>query len=109
LIRQQLTRVELAINSPETISSALKNAKIAAQALPESALSWHNLAVAQGRNGNIAMANLSLAELALLQNNMHKAALHASRAKKVLKENTPAYQRSIDIINTSKKTKKNQR
>ena len=109
LIRQQLTRVELAINSPETISSALKNAKIAARALPKSALSWHNLAVAQGRNGNIAMANLSLAELALLQNNMHKATLHANRAKKVLKENTPAYQRSLDIINTSKKTKKNQR
>jgi predicted Zn-dependent protease len=55
------------------------------------------------------MANLSLAELALLQNNMHKATLHAKRAKKVLKENTPAYQRSLDIINTSKKTKKNQR
>ena len=51
LIRQQLTRVELAINSPETIRSALKNAKIAARALPKSALSWHNLAVAQGRNG----------------------------------------------------------
>ena len=106
LVRQQLTRVELAINSPKTINSALKNAKITVRALPKSPLSWHNLAIAQGRNGEIAMANLSLAELALLQNKMQKAVLHANRAKKVLKENTAAYQRSLDIIKICKKTGK---
>ena len=106
LVRQQLTRVELAINSPKAIRSALKNAKITVRALPKSPLSWHNLAIAQGRNGEIAMANLSLAELALLQNKMQKAVLHANRAKKVLKANTAAHQRSLDIIKICKKTGK---
>ena len=71
-----------------------------------SALSWHNLAIAQGRTGDVAMANLSLAEEALLQNQIKLVILYTNRAQKLLKSNTPSYQRSKDIIELAKRISK---
>ena len=86
--------------------SALKHSQISIQAMPTSTLSWHNLAIAQGRTGDVAMANLSLAEEALLQNRIKMVILYANRAQKLLQSNTPSYQRSKDIIELAQRISK---
>jgi len=106
LIREQLARVELAIGTPNMNLSALKHSQISIQAMPTSTLSWHNLAIAQGRTGDVAMANLSLAEEALLQNRIKMVILYANRAQKLLQSNTPSYQRSKDIIELAQRISK---
>ena len=106
LIREQLARVELAIGTPNMNLSALKHSQISVQAMPTSTLSWHNLAIAQGRTGDVAMANLSLAEEALLQNRIKMVILYANRAQKLLQSNTPSYQRSKDIIELAQRISK---
>ena len=106
LIREQLARVELAIGTPNMNLSALKHSQISVKTLPMSALSWHNLAIAQGRTGDVAMANLSLAEEALLQNQIKLVILYTNRAQKLLNSNTPSYQRSKDIFELAKRISK---
>ena len=72
---------------------------------PESPPTWKQLAVAQGRNGKIALAQLSLAEEALLQKNFTRALKNALFAKKNLKRDIFAYQRALDIINYVKQAR----
>ena len=47
------------------------------------------------------MANLSLAEAALLRHIPKLAITHAVRAKRKLKQDSPSYQRAVDIIEVS--------
>jgi predicted Zn-dependent protease len=108
LIRHQLAKVELAIGTTAANLSALKHLKKTIRSLPNSQLTWHNLAIAQGRTGNRAMANLSLAEAALLRHIPKLAITHAVRAKRKLKQGSPSYQRAIDIIELSDRLYKNQ-
>src|SRR5260221_8349184 len=58
---------------------------------------WHFLAVAYGRDNQIGMAALSLAEEALTNGKKKDAMQQATRAKQLLARNTPAYARAEDI------------
>ena len=99
IILQQLAKVELLLNTPKSNSEALKHLKKASQMTPDSPTTWKKLAVAQGRNGQMALAQLSLAEEALLRKDFARALKNALFAKKNLKQDLFAQQRAIDIIN----------
>ncbi len=58
---------------------------------------WHFLAVAYGRDNQMGMAALSLAEEALANGKKKDAMQQATRAKQLLARNTPAYARAEDI------------
>jgi predicted Zn-dependent protease len=58
---------------------------------------WHFLAVAYGRDNQIGMAALSLAEEALANGKKKDAMEQATRAKQLLARNTGAYARAEDI------------
>ncbi len=103
LIRMQLARTELAINTPEANYSAHQHLKLTVRSMPNSAFSWHQLAIAQGRLGHKALAKLSLAEEALLKNNANLARKNATMAKNNMKKGSSAYQRALDIIHFSKR------
>ncbi|MGC2414792.1 MAG: M48 family metalloprotease [Stellaceae bacterium] len=58
---------------------------------------WHFLAVAYGRDNQMGMAALSLAEGALADGKKKDAMQQAIRAKQLLTRNTPGYARAEDI------------
>ena len=58
---------------------------------------WRLLAIAYGRDNQIGMAALSLAEAALAARNKNTAIQQATRARQLLARNTPAYLRAEDI------------
>ena len=99
MILQQLAKVELLLNTPKSNREALRHLKKASQLTPDSPTTWKKLAVAQGRNGQMALAQLSLAEEALLRKDFARALKNALFAKKNLKQDLFAKQRAIDIIN----------
>ena len=59
---------------------------------------WQLLAIAYGRQENIGMSALSLAEKALAEDNLKSAKEQVDRALKLLKD-TPSRQRANDILN----------
>jgi len=59
---------------------------------------YHLLGIAYGRQGNEGMSSLSLAEEALMENNMEFARMSALRAKAKLPAGTPASLRADDIL-----------
>ena len=58
---------------------------------------WRFLAVAYGRDNQIGMAALSLAEEALANGKKKPAIQEATRAQRLLTRNTAAYARAEDI------------
>ena len=105
IILRQLAKAELLLDTPNSNSSALKHLEEAIRMTPDSPPTWKQLAVAQGRNGKIALAQLSLAEEALLRKNFTRALKNALYAKKNLKRDIFAYQRALDIINYVKQAR----
>ena len=99
LVLQQLAKVELLLNTQKSNSNALKHLEKAIRMTPDSPTTWSNLAAAQGRNGQMALAKLSLAEAALLRKDFALALKNALFAEKNLTQNLFAHQRALDIIN----------
>jgi predicted Zn-dependent protease len=58
---------------------------------------WRFLAIAYGRDNQLGMAALSLAEEALADGKKKDALAQSQRAKQLLAKNTPAYERAEDI------------
>jgi len=103
LAEGDLGRVELALNTEESNRAALRHLSNTIRAVQDSAFAWHQLAIAQGRNGKHGMAALSLAEEALLRNRPRDAAQQANRAKKQLKRGSAGWIRAVDIEELAKR------
>ena len=99
IVLQQLAKVDLLLNTQKSNSNALKHLEKAIRMTPDSPTTWSNLAAAQGRNGQMALAKLSLAEAALLRKDFARALKNAVFAEKNLTQNLFAHQRALDIIN----------
>ena len=98
MILQQLAKVELLLNTQRSNSDALKHLEKVIRKIPESPATWKQLAIAQGRNGQMALAQLSLAEEALLRGDHARALKKALFSKKNLTQDLFARQRALDII-----------
>ena len=103
MILQQLAKVELLLNTQKSNSNALKHLEKAIRITPDSPTTWSSLAAAQGRNGQMALARLSLAEEALLRKDFARALKNALFAEKNLTQNLFAHQRALDIINDAER------
>ena len=107
MVLQQLAKVELLLNTQKSNSNALKHLEKAIRMTPDSPTTWSNLAAAQGRNGQMALAKLSLAEAALLRKDFARALKNAVFAEKNLTQNLFAHQRALDIINYAEQAQEN--
>ena len=99
IILQQLAKVGLSLNTQKSNKDALAYLEKAIRMTPDSSTTWKQLAIAQGRNGKIALAKLSLAEEALLRKDFARALKNALFVKKNLIQDLFAHQRALDIIN----------
>ncbi|HWB48402.1 MAG TPA: M48 family metalloprotease [Stellaceae bacterium] len=102
LMRISLAQTYIESNDPALNKQAIAYLNDAAQAEGREAMLWRLLAVAYGRDNQLGMAALSLAEGALADGKKKDAAQQAQRAKQNLRKGTPSYARAEEIQREAK-------
>ncbi len=97
LLRIALAQVYIETNDPALDKRAIAYLNDAARSEGRDGTVWRFLAIAYGRDNQIGMAALSLAEKALADGKKRDAIQQAQRAKQLLPKNTPPWFRADDI------------
>ena len=97
LLRIALSQVYIESGDPALNKRAIAYLNDASREEGRDGQVWRLLATAYGRDNQIGMAALSLAEEALAASNKKTAIQQAMRARQLLARNTPAYLRAEDI------------
>jgi predicted Zn-dependent protease len=97
LLRISLSQVYIESGDPALNKRAIAYLNDASREEGRESQVWHFLAVAYGRDNQMGMAALSLAEQALANGKKKDATQQASRAKQLLPRNTAAFARAEDI------------
>lgn len=98
LLRTQLAQVLLERNDPSLNGEALAHLKESARTDTHNGLTWRLLAVAYGRDGQIGMAALSLAEQGLLHGDKPLAVDQAQRAMNLLPKGSIDWLRAEQVL-----------
>jgi predicted Zn-dependent protease len=106
LIRIDLARVQVESDSPEATRSAIANLDVARRVEQDNSELWRLLAIAYGRDGQLAMASLAQAERALLQRRLPEARAFAERAERGLPSGSAGWLRAQDIRRAAEKPKR---
>jgi predicted Zn-dependent protease len=102
LMRISLAQVYIESNDPALNKRAIAYLNDAAQPEGREGTLWRLLATAYGRDNQLGMAALSLAEEALADAKKKDAQQQAQRAKQLLPKNTSAYARAEEIQREAK-------
>jgi predicted Zn-dependent protease len=97
LLRVSLSQVYIESGEPALNKRAIAYLNDASRAEGRDSQVWHFLAIAYGRDNQLGMAALSLAEEALANGKKKDAIQQSNRAKQSLAKNTPSYFRAEDI------------
>jgi predicted Zn-dependent protease len=97
LIRISLAQTYVESNDPALNKRAIAYLNDAARDEGREGTVWRLLATAYGRDNQLGMAALSLAEEALADNKKKDAQQQSQRAKQLLTHGTPAYERAEEI------------
>ena len=97
LLRIALSQVYIESGDPALNKRAIAYLNDASREEGRDGQVWRLLATAYGRDNQIGMAALSLAEKALAARNKKTAIQQSTRARQLLARNTPAYPRAEDI------------
>jgi predicted Zn-dependent protease len=108
LLRVGLAHAQIELNRPDMVPVALRNLQQAIRYDRKMPLSWRLAATAYGRNGDLGMSALALAEHNLLLGRNLDAAGQAKKAQRLLKENSPSWLRAQDITNTADRARQKQ-
>ncbi len=101
-LRLGLARVQLESNDPEPNgpnlnARALGHLTEVLRREPDNAIAWRLTAIAHGRNGDVGMTALALAESALARGQAREARQQAVRAQKILAVNSAGWLRASDV------------
>jgi predicted Zn-dependent protease len=97
LLRVELAQVQIESGRPELNKAAIANLKEAVRFEDQNGDAWHFLAVAYGRDNDLGMSALSLAEQAMTEGDQKMAVQQATRATQLLKPGTPGRIRAEDL------------
>jgi predicted Zn-dependent protease len=100
LIAMMLGQALVASNNPAYADEAINILKTALAREPEAPIGYMQLAMAYGRKGNFAEADLASAQAAYLRGDMKTARDLASRAKTRFAVGSPGWVKADDIVNT---------
>lgn len=103
LLRIGLAQVYLEDRNSAFDKRAIAYLKDAVRSEDKDPEAWHLLATAYGRDGQIGMAALSLAEEGLAADNKKNAMQQAERAQQLLPKGGAAYQRAAEIRREAKR------
>jgi len=106
LLRVGLARAQLEVNDPALLKAAILNLRSALLSQRGSAFIWHQLVIAYGRDGQMGMSNLAMAEEYFLRGDKPKALYHAMHAEKTLPRGSPAWLQAQDIKWAAEEEKK---
>jgi len=102
LLNIELAQVQLETNDPKYLAAAKSELSSALQAESDNPDGWRSLAIVYGRQGNIGMAALALAEQNMAQANYRQAIGQAQRAQQLLPAG-PQRQRAQDLLADAKR------
>jgi predicted Zn-dependent protease len=102
LLRISLSQVYIETGDPALNKRAIAYLNDASREEGRESQVWHFLAVAYGRDNQMGMAALSLAEQALADGKKKDATQQATRAKQLLPRNVAAYARAEEIHREAK-------
>ena len=97
LIRVALAQAQIDLNDPALNAAARTHLKEATRQDRQMAAAWRLLAITYGRDGQMGMAALALAEQAWTEGRREDARHQAERAEKQLVKTSPAWRRAQDI------------
>ncbi len=103
LLRISLAQVYIESNDPKVTKRAIAHLNDALRTEDKESNGWHLLATAYGREDQMGMAALALAEEGLSAGKKKDATQQASRAKALLKKNSAAYNRAEEIQREAEK------
>jgi predicted Zn-dependent protease len=101
LLRQELGQVQLETEDQAYVKPAVANLEFAAGMQANDPDVWHLLAIAYGRDNQIAMSALAQAQEAAAAGDKREARMQAKRALKGLKSGSPAWMQANDIISAT--------
>jgi predicted Zn-dependent protease len=101
LIRQELGWVQLETEQQQYVKPAIGNLEFASHMESNDPTTWQLLAVAYGRDGQLAMSALAQSEQAMASGNKKDARLQARRALKGLPSGSAGWLRANDIVSAS--------
>lgn len=97
-----LGRALIAINSEAALTEALSHLEKAIETEKTWPFAWRQLAIAQGRLGQLGLSALSLSEEAVRSRRWSDARQQARRAQSRLEQGSEPYQRAVDIEEQAK-------
>jgi predicted Zn-dependent protease len=100
-----LIELDAAKHDPALLDAAILNLRAAIASEPRTPFLWRQMAIAYGRNGNLPMSSLALAEEAVLKGRKADARFYAKRAEKGLPTNSSYSLQAQDILRTIDKIK----
>lgn len=98
LIHIDLARALLALNETAALGEATEHLRAAVLREPNRPFAWRQLAIAQGRGGQMGESALSLAEEAVLLGKKPEARFQAGKAAATLPQGSPGWLRAQDIL-----------
>lgn len=101
LLRQELGQVELETEDQRYVKPAITNLEFAASMQSNDPEVWRLLAIAYGRDNQIAMSALAQAQQAMAAGNKKEARLQARRALKGLPSGSRGWLQANDIISAA--------
>ena len=107
LIQIMLAQALIATGNGKYADEAVHLLRLALIKEPEAAGAYSQLAMAYGRKGDLAHADLASAEAAFYRGDYSAATMLATRAKTRLPVGSPAWVRADDIVSAKAKTKTN--
>lgn len=102
LLTMELAQVQIEQNDPSLIKPAIAELRQTLEAEPDNGDAWQSLGMAYGRDGQMGMAALALAESAAANDHPKLARDQANQAIGLLPVGTPAWLRAQDILTTTK-------
>ncbi|MDQ7251534.1 M48 family metalloprotease [Dongia sedimenti] len=101
LLRQELGQVQLETEDQRYVKPAIANLEFAAGMQANDPDVWRLLAIAYGRDGQLAMSALAQAQQAMAAGDKKEARLQARRAQKGLPSGSPAWMQADAIISAA--------
>jgi predicted Zn-dependent protease len=105
MILLELAMAQIAIADPPLVKKAIPELERVVRIEPKNSSAWHQLCIAYGTDGQLAMASLACAEEAANGSSKRacrQAKEQANRAMQGLPEGSPAWLRAQDIFNGSR-------
>ncbi|MEA2778723.1 MAG: hypothetical protein QOK29_267 [Rhodospirillaceae bacterium] len=102
LLRMELAQVQVEQEDPMLLKPAIDGMNLVVRDEPRNPAAWRLLGIAYGRDGQLGMAALSLAQSAAEAGRAREAKRQAQQALQQLPYGSPAWLRAQDIVTTSK-------